>query len=385
MSILADHSSMTTAEVDAVLTATNTSRLINGKNKVAHLGNVKTPSLNRSRKMQQRIASPVRGGYKCFMSGQRGQKMQSISGRDIHTFKSVDTLFDLEYKVGRVHLGDEWVHQQLEEAGISIDYTQAYQTVDVSTRGWWKHGDNAFEVAVNLADQKLQALELNYVQELNKLFWRDNATDPKLWPGVDSLLPRSGNTSGPVGNRTRANPLLRHQLEAIGNIDDAELVLSQLRRKCNKRIHDGTTVDFLPVGEALYDAIVAKIFSGKNGAVGTTLVRNIDNARSEAQAMAQRIGIGIPDDAIYLAGVGLLMIEPVFEELDAEDNPAITWQKSGFFINSNHFQFIPTKKKDGHKKVHPTPYNQLVTRISCYGEYALVADQLDCHGVTYAP
>lgn len=375
-----DRSSLTTSEVDAMLTATATSRMLNGKNKVIHLGNVKTPTLNMMRKNGKATSTPVRGAYKCHLAGQRGGKLQSISGRDIYTFESKDTLFDIEYSVGRVHLGDEWVHQQLEEAGIEIDYTEATQTkVDITKPGWWTAGSDSFEVLQNLAEQKLDALDLNYVQELNKAFWRSNITDPKLWPGMDSLLSRSSNTSGPVGNRFRTDPLLRHYLKTAVNTANIELELQAARRAANKRTNDGTSLNFAVCGETAYDAIVERLFSGSSTVTSPRLTRNIENARSEAQAMSQKLGVAFPDDAIYIAGVGLLMIEPVFEDLDKEDAPAQLWQKTIMMWNLDHIAFKPTKKKDGNRRIHATPYNQSVTRISTFGEYALVADKLDCH------
>lgn len=378
-----DRSTITTAEVDAMLIATATSRLANGKGKVVNLGNVKTPTLNMMRAKGGARATPVRGAYKCHLASPRGQKLQGISGRDIHTFKSIDTLFDIEFSVGCVHLGDEWVHQQLSEAGVDIDYGQAYQSLDISRVGWWTKGADAFEVLVNLAEQKLDALDLNYVQELNKDFWRSNSADAKKWPGVDACLPRSSNTSGSIGNRSRVNPLLRHQLAASTALADLELTLSQQRRACDKRTHDGSSVNFMVCGESVYDGIVEKMFSGSTATTGRIVTRNLDNARAEAQAMSQKLGIGFPDDAIYMAGVGLIMIEPVFEDLDKEDAPAITWAKSWFMWNLDHIKFQPTKGRDGAKRVHPTPYNQLVTRISAYGEYALYLDKVDCHGCGY--
>lgn len=381
-----DRSTLTTAEVDAVLTATSSSRLMNGKNKVADLGNVKTPTLNMFRGQGKANATPVRGAYKCHFSAPRGQKLQSISGRDIHTFRSTDSLFDVEFSVGRVHMGDEWVHQQLEEAGVSIDYSQAYTThIDVTKPGWWTKGSDTFEVMVSLADQKLKALETNYVQELNKLFWTSNIADAKLWPGMDSLIPRSSNTTGPVGNRSRTNPLLRHQLKATTNTANMEMDLDDLRYASNKRIADGTSINYAVCGRSYYNAIKERMFSGSNSVTAPRLTRNLDQARSEAAAVGQKLGIGFPDDSIYIAGVGVLAVEPVFEDLDKEFAPAIPWEKTCFLLNTDHIHFRPTAKKDGNKKVHATPYNQLVTRISMYGEYALMADWLDCHAVTYIP
>lgn len=379
---MSDRSTLTTSEVDAMLVATSTSRLMNGKNKVNHLGNVATPTLNMMRAKGKSNTTPVRGAYKCHLAGQRGGRLQSVSGRDIHTFESRDTLFDLTFSVGRVHLGDEWIHQQLEEAGIDIDYGAAAQThVDVTKANWWTKGAESFEVLLNLAEQKLDALDLNWSQELNKAFWLSNISDPKMWPGIDSMLSRSSNTSGPVGDRNRSDPLLRHQLSDSVNAADIELELQQLRRACNKRTGDGTKVNFAVCGETMYDAIVERLFSGSNTVSSPRLVRHLDNAKSEAQAMSQKMGVAFPDDAIYITGVGLLMIEPVFEDLDREYAPAKLWQKSLFMWNLDHIQFKPTKKKDGSRRVHATPYNQNVTRISTYGEYAQVADKLDCHGV----
>jgi len=74
-----------------------------------------------------------------------------------------------------------------------------------------------------------------------------------------------------------------------------------------------------------------------------------------------------------------MMIEPVFEDLDKEDAPAQLWQKTICMWNMDHIMFKPTRKKDGMRRIHATPYNQSVTRISTFGEYALVADKLDCH------
>lgn len=375
----ADRSTLTTSEVDAVLTATAQSRNYNGKNNVTALGRINTPTLNAMRGMSKARSVPVRGAYKAQMKGLRGGKLQTWSGRDILTFASADTLFDIEYSIGRVHLGDEWVHQQLEEAGAQIDYEKAVHSsvaLDEINADTW-------EVVVNLAQEKMDDAEINYVLELNKMFWRANTSDPKAFVGIDGLISRTTNSTGPVGNRSRTNPLLRHQLSAAVNTNDIELRLNQLVRACNKRCRDGSRVNFAVCGEAFYDAIVEKMFAGSNAITvpNVRTVRNMDQARSDAQAMGQKLGIGFPDNAIYIAGVGLLMIEPVFEDLDKEDAPAVTWQKTCFLFNLDHLAFKPTKNKDGAKIIHPTPHNQRITRLSVHGEYALVADQFDCHGV----
>lgn len=375
----ADRSTLTTAEVDAVLTVTSQSRNYNGKNAVTALGRINTPTLNMMRGASKARSTPVRGAYKAQMKGLRGGKLQTWSGRDVLTFASADTLFDIEYAIGRVHLGDEWVHQQLEEAGCQVNYEDAVAgKVDLASLA-----PDTWEVIVNLAQEKFDDAEMNYVLELNKMFWRANTSDPKAFVGMDGLLSRTTNSTGPVGNRSRTNPLLRHQLMASVNQNDIELKLNQLVRAANKRCRDGTQVNFAVCGEAFYDAIVEKMFSGSNAitVANTRTLRNLDQARSDAQAQAQKLGIGFPDNAIYIAGVGVLMIEPVFEDLDKEDAPAVTWQKTCALLNLDHLTFKPTKGKDGAKIIHQTPHNQRITRMSVHGEYALVADQFDCHAI----
>ncbi len=375
----ADRSTLTTAEVDAVLTATSQSRNYKGKNKVTALGRINTPTLNMMRGASKARSTPIRGAYKAQLKGLRGGKLQTWSGRDILTFASADTLFDIEYSIGRVHLGDEWVHQQLEEANCPIDYEEAVKgMVDLSTIG-----EDSWETIVNLAHEKFDDAETNYILELNKMMWRSNVSDPKAFVGLDGDFPVSSNATGPIGNRSRTNPLLRHQLMTSINTNDIELRLNQLVRAANKRCRDGSRVNFGTCGEAVYDAIVEKMFSGSNAVTiaNTVLRRNLDQARNEAQAMGGKLGIGFPDDAIYVAGVGILSIEPVFEDLDKEDAPAIPWQKRIYLFNLEHLTFKPTKNKDGAKIIHPTPYNQRLTRLSVHGEYAFVADQLDCHAV----
>jgi hypothetical protein len=171
----------------------------------------------------------------------------------------------------------------------------------------------------------------------------------------------------------------------VTNTADIELKLDDLRFYQNKRVNDGSSANYNVCGRSFYNSVKERMFSGSNAVSTPRLLRNYENARSEAQNMAQKLGVGFPDDAIYVAGVGILTTEPVFEDLDREDAPAILWEKSYFSFNLDHFAFKATKNKDGMKKIHATPYNQWVTRISCYGEYAAMADWLDCHGVSYTP
>jgi hypothetical protein len=375
---MADRSTLSGAEIGAILTATSEERRYKGRNRVTKVGVDDTPTLDLLRSRKGFMATPIRGGYKATLSGLRGKKLTTISGRDILTFDSVDTLFDVTFSTGMVHLGDEWVHQQLREAGITIDYKST--KVDLPSIA-----DSTWEVLINLAEVKSEAFEDNFRLELAKMVYRSNVADPKAFQGIDAIINRSTNSTGTVGNKNRSNAYLRHQLSTGIASADIELELSRLARACRKRNGERTGAGKTRLnvcGEAIYDAIVTRMFSGSTGVTraNVTTTRNLEQAKSAAQAAGQKMGIGFPDNAIEVAGLGIVMIEPLFEKLDLEDQPSVLWQRSFLTIDPDHLQLLATKGLDGVMRVHPMPSNQLVTRASMLGEYSVVADKFDCHG-----
>lgn len=368
-----DRSTLASSEVTTLLTAAISSRIYKGKNRVLALDRISTPTLNalRSSAASGR-ANPIQGGYKVHVKGERGGSLQSWSGRDLLTFNSYETIFDLEYFVGRVHMGDEWVHQQLEEAGIKVAY-------DTSNGKIPKMAPSAMEVVINLADQKLEDFENNYVQELNKSIWRANSGDAKMFTGIDGLLPVTSNSTGTIGGKSRTNPLLRHQLATSVANDDLETKIHQIVRAANKRnVAVGTRINMAIAGENVYDRLTQLLVTGATG-ITARYDRNL--AADQAAKWGEKLGIGVPPDALMIPGIGVLMIEPVFEQLDIEDAPATKWQNRLYLFNMSHLAFKPTEGKDGSMIPHPVPYNQRVTRISVHGEYAFCVDKPNSHAV----
>lgn len=365
-----DRSTLRASEISTLLLATASSRLYKGKNRVLAMDRISTPTLNRLRSNKAGASTtPIQGGYKCHVKGERGGSLQAWSGRDILTFHSFETMFDLEYFVGYVHMGDEWVHQLLKEAGIQVDY-------DTSNGKIPKMASDTWEVLINIAQEKLEDLENNYVMELNKAIWRSNSGNAKMFTGIDGLLPVTSNSTGTIGGKSRSNPLLRHQLATAVSNANIETTIDSVKRAANKRnAADGSKIDMAVCGEDAYDVVTTVLFTGTSAKYDRNL------AADQAAQWGSKLGIGVPDDAIMIPGVGPLMIEPVFETLDAEDAPATAWQKRIYLLNSRHIGFKPTKGQDGKLTPHPTPYNQRVTRLSMYGEYAFVIDKPNSHGV----
>lgn len=369
---MSDRSSLTVAEVDAIFRATVKERLKNGKNKIIALDRYNHPFLNWLRK-NAKTDRPVRGDYVVQVQGERAKPLQSWSGTDFLNYDAAETVFELFYGSGKVHLGDKLTHDQLEQAGLDVDYSAAAKgklRADLP-------GD-VMEVVYNLADVKLQALENNYLVELNKAMLRDNSSDPKLWVGLDNQVPRISASSGLVGLKSRSDPLLQHNIKASIATADIESELDDLVYQCNKKNgQDGSKVDFAICGRQFLKTVKA-VFTGNTAFANARMTRYADVGE-----MRKRLGIGIPDDSVMLEGVGALVPDPTFEELDATDNPAILWTKSCFLLNSTHYQLMITRGMDGLQVVKPTPYNQQITYVSIYGQYALTDEKPNAMGVMY--
>jgi hypothetical protein len=375
-----DTSTLSVAELEAAILSTSSERLAKGRDQVAYVGNVATPTLNQMTKHGGVDAVPVRGGYRVHLAGPSNQEAQPVSGRDIHQFVSVDTLMEINYKVGAFHMGIEIPLQELELAGIYVDMKKAYKgELDPSKRGFWRQtGKSAelFERIVNLMEVKLRVFEEDFRTQLNKKMWLANASQAKLWQGLSGIIDPTVTTSGKIGDANRAASVyLRHHLETAVAVANLETKISQLRRKCNKRCRDGSRVDTIVCGENVYDIIFQKLVTGTSS---LTKVFDRTMAADKAQAIAGKLAIGYPDDAIYVEGVGTIMIEPVFEDL--EDETAATWDDYLFMYNSKHLAFKLTLGRDGNTTtVHPVPHNQRVLRLGKYVEAAAVASRADVH------
>lgn len=370
--LLPDRSSITTAEIGQILIATQSEKYVNGRmGPVIALDRQSTPGLNMFRsKLSKGRAMPVQGGYKLIVKGERGKKLQAYSGRDLLNFQSSETMFELIYGTGAVHLGDEWVLQQLKEAGVSIEWNTS------NGKAPGQVASSTFEVVANLAKEKLEDFENNYIQELNKAVWLANALDPKMFTGIDGHLPVTSNSAGTIGRKSRSNPLLRHHLRTGVAVANLEQEIQQVVRAANKRNAGvNSRINMAICGEAFYDAITEHLFTGANARYD----RNI--AVDQAAKWSQRLGIGIPPDALMIPNVGVLMVEPIFEQLDIDNAPQSPWQKRLYLLNSSHITFKPTPNDDGKLTTHPSPYNQKVLRMSMTGEYAFCIDKPNSHAV----
>jgi hypothetical protein len=366
-----DRSTITASEIGQILVATASTKRLEGKSRVLAVDRQATPTLNMFRALKGAKARPVQGGFKTTVKSERGGSLQFYSGRDKLTFDSYETMFDLEFFMGSCHMGDEWVHQIFKEAGVPVVPENAGELPKLK--------DDTWEIVLDLAKEKMEDLENNYVQALNKSFWRSNVSDPKAFTGMDGILPTT-NSTGNIGGKSRSNPILRHQVIASMTIDTLELNLSQVVRAANKKnAMDNSRVSYAVAGEAFYDKL-KDLYLGTSTRAGKVTRQWMDDMIGK---MNGKIGVGLPDETLYIPGLGALALETIFEDLDVLDAPAIPWSKRIYGFNMEHIGFKADKSLDGFLRVNPTPDDQMVTRISMLGDYTFTVDKPNSHFVGY--
>jgi hypothetical protein len=324
-----------------------------------------SPTYNYLMRKARRSKQPEKGIFRSYVKSNRGQKIFWWDGADILPFESKETVFHLEYTVGRGHMGDEVLYDFLNRNGIQVDYSKG-----VRKGGHTKAGVQA---VVNVLKEKGDDLRYAWVSELRKHIFRSNTDQPKCFAGLADIVSATSNSTGMVGGMPQSNPLLQHVLATGITIDTIQKTIWTMIRSLNRFAGDGSSCDWVAVGDNVYDLLV-DLFFGTSTRTGKADHR----ARQDvAFAKGEKMGIGLPEDCFDLNGV-MFVNEPVFSELDEEDNPTVAWGDQMRFINGEHCFLVPVLETT---VAHGKPYNQMLERLSYHGEMALVVDHLRTQGV----
>lgn len=344
-----------------------TSDKIEKDGKITKLDRTDSPVYNMMAARAQKTAQPANGGFDCFVSGNRGQKITWWDGRDILPFDSRETTMKMNYKIGRGHMGVEFLLDLMARAGVDVDYSTGIR------RGGGSARKRAMEVAVRVIEDHWDDIRYNWVDELRKHVWDSNASQAKAFTGIRGLLTPSTTYSGTIGGLPRSNPLLQHNVIDSIDINNVELAFHQMIRRCTRRARTG--IDVVACGDNFYDMLV-DLFIGTSTRAGKMDYR----ARQDyAKAQGEKLGVGLPQNA-FVTDEGVLIInEPTFEELQA-DSPASSpdWRDLCWFLNLDHLRMVPVKEQTVN---HGVPYNQRVSRTSYHGEMAVLLDHPKSCGI----
>jgi hypothetical protein len=323
--------------------------------KVNPLDRVEDPVMNMMMARAKEVGPPIKDGFKFFVKGKRGQKLQFWDGADILTFENRHTVTEMVFDVGRCHMGFELLYQFLEQQGIVIDYRKGIQSGAGNRSG-------AAEVVWNVIEDHLDSVMDDWATDMRKRFWRANTDQAKAWAGVDALFPATTTFSGTIGGRPRSNVLFQHHVVTALTKTNFQLNFVNQVKLANRRAGK-TKIEIFACGDDAYQVLV-DLFSGTDTSAGKFDFRA---AKDMAMKKGEKYNVALPQDCFAYEN-SLIINSPVFEELDIEEptaNP--TWGKRIYGFNPGHFGIIPVK--DQEKVMHGAPYNQMLERTSLHGQY----------------
>jgi hypothetical protein len=352
--------SLTQEEVDYLANSVLSKRIAM-RGDVNALDRINRPEIDYIFSKAKSLGNPTSDGYKFMVKGRRGQTIQWWDGADILTFQNRHTLTDMQFDVGRAHMGFELLYQFIELHGIRIDYAKGIR------KGGAAPGA-VLERVVNIIEDHLDSVMDDWKRDLAHRFWRANGDQPKCFIGFDGLFPATANNVGTVGGRPRTNPMFRHQLFAGAAIGTLQPIIYQARRAANRRASKGK-IEYWAAGDAVYDMLVS-LFLGTNAAAGKVDFRM---AQDRALKMGEKYNVTLPSDCFAIDDQ-LIVNTGTFEELDEiEPAAAVPWRNRLVGMNCNHMGIVPVM--DEKHVAHGMPYNQRLERTSIHGEYVVWTNQ----------
>lgn len=357
---------LTSQEVDYLAQVALSKRIAN-KGSVEALDRIESPTVDALMAKTKEMGSPVNGGYRFFVKGQRGQRLQWWDGADILTFENHHTVSDLQFNVGKCHMGYELLYAFLEAQGIRVKYGQGIREGGAAP-------GKTLEVAVNVIEDHLDSVMYDWKREIRRAAFLSNAGFPKAFTGIDGLIPTTTNTTGTIGGRSRSNPMFRHQLKTGVSRANLQYEFFDMWRKLTRK-SGGTAPDIIACGDVAVDQLV-RIFQGTDTVAGKFDYRAM---RDKAMKVGEKMNVALPDKA-FMYNDTMIVNEPTFEDFDTEEpGLAIPWANRFVFLNSKHIGLIPIV--NGDQIQHPMPYNQRLERVSLHGEYTAWCNRPNAQGV----
>lgn len=353
-------------EVDYLTQVVLSKRIAKGG--VEALDRIESPTVDLLMGSTKKMGAPVSGGYRFYVKGQRGQRLQWWDGADLLVFENIHTITDMQFNVGKCHMGYELLYAFLEAQGIRIKYGKENVREGAAAPG------RTLEVAVNVIEDHIDSVMYDWKREIRRAVFQTNAAYPKAFTGIDGLIPVSTNSTGTIGGRSRTNQMFRHQLKTAVSRANLQYEFFDLYRKLTRK-SGGTAPDIIAAGDVAIDQLV-RLFQGTDTVAGKFDYRS---ARDKAMKKGETMNVALPDKA-FMFNDTMIVNEPVFEDLDTEEpGLSVPWSNRFLFLNTRNIGVIPVV--DGESVQHAMPYNQRLERVSLHGEYTVWCNRPNAQGI----
>jgi hypothetical protein len=309
-------------------------------------------------------------------------ELQAFERKDHLGFAEQDFLLDGTVPWSNVHMGAEFVHDDIESLGYVVLPNQA--------RGKNFAKPDADSDPYKLIDYMTESIESlmdKYDIDEDKLLLTDNSSNVKAPQGLDAYLPiasLSGFTTDPgggtygyynqgsIGGRSRAAyaDSLQHFVftgATFGAGGSLRRAMTRARREAELRSRGRSTkgIKFAMCGSRFMDKYLQ--FSTSNTAAGVTNAVTVLN-----NGGLSTLDIGVPDSGIHFEGTPLIH-NPTFEVLDSlYPSTAIPWTNRCYLMDESAFALAYAP---GKKKYFSAPWDQgdlRVTRVSLDSKMVLL-------------
>lgn len=258
---------------------------------------------------------------------------QSYFGDQQVTYNRKRTLEQAKFTWGAFHDGFGLNEDELTQNGITM--TDERDAVP---------SDAERMQITNLFKENMETLKLGFQENFDIMLHRDGTQSATDIAGLDHLIALDP-TTGIVGGIDAATNLWwrNYAQTAIAGVD----LIQEMEiawRECTRR--GGMAPDFILVGADFLDEYRVQ--------AALTVNRELHVGGSGGNRSATTIDAGIGSGVstgLFFKGVELIW-DPVFDELDTLDSPAIPWAKRAYFINCRTVKLRPIK---GHWMVPRKP------------------------------
>lgn len=220
----------------------------------------------------------------------------------------------------------------------------------------------------NLLNENMNSLKEGFDENFDLMLHRDGSASNTDIAGLDALISTTPSASATIGTLDQSTYSWWRNYADIdistatsGNLVDR---MEIAWRECTRR--GGQRPDFILAGDDFIDAY-------RRDASDTVNRQLSKGGRGNTELDASV-------DGVFFKGVPILW-DPVFNDLDTADSPAVEWSKRCYFINT---KFLTLKPIKGHWMVQRTPprvYDRYVHYWGLTSKAALTTGKRNAHAV----
>ncbi len=296
-----------------------------------------------------------------------GSQLQGWQRRDVLGFQETTVDLKLEYQFYNVHMGLEMVHDDLLNMGYAISYNERDRN---PKKPFKTQRPDELNRLCDLVQEKIETLLDDWKIEQCRMLLRDGSTDSKVPPGLDALVNMTP-TTGTVGGKSRANPLLQHKVTTGLTTTNGGTLFTGMKaalRAANLNSRGRSAkIDKLYAGSAFIDGYIA--WRLNNGWTVNTTASKLGS-----------IDLQIEDNDLKFGGIQIVW-DPTLDYLDTIESPSVAWSKRCYGLASKAIKVLTPPGMDMQFTHPPEPGDQRFTRWSLDSRLAMVNTIPNAHFV----